>query len=116
MKKIERAYFGPAEVVEVWGESDEERLALRRLEEGESVDIDVLSGFSEAQIHTYIRLKQVIGRLKLPEIPADKLQPIEDILKLLLEDILGDGKVDQNDLIEIFELVNIARKYIFRRK
>ncbi len=109
MRQIDRKYFGPAVAVAVLPTPEQEHDFQPTAEQ--SVDLDFLSGFSEAEIHTYIRLKHILARLPLPAIPVEYMDSVEELLAALFR-ILADGKVTLADWQDLLDLVRGAARLV----
>jgi hypothetical protein len=112
MKDIQRQYFGPAVAVAVLPTPEQEQDFKPNPEQ--SVDLDFLSGFSESEIHTYIRLKHILARLPMPAIPVEQMERFEEMLEALFS-ILADGKVSLDDWQDMLTLVRGVARLVAKK-
>lgn len=112
MKEVRKLYFGPARSVTILHTpTASEEMEVHLVDPGFSVDVTELGGFTEAQIHSFIRIKDMLARVPMPEIPVEKMDGIEKVLSCLFA-ILDNGKLDLGDIEELVELVSAAVKLV----
>lgn len=114
-------YLGPADSITV---ERAEGLSLpegagpatehtRHLSPEHTVATVILYGMSEARLHALARLYPILAELPIPELPADQMDAVRDLLQAALQ-AASDGRADLDDLPELLQALRALGRLMLR--